>query len=110
MFNTYNNTGIMLVFKKSNSWMTNVLSVNHTKSKPQLMKKAGFAFKFSSFGWPIRKPLMKKTHNIIHQTICVFATDITIKIVQEIKLKSAWPRTVHFVNCIFPCLPKLNEV
>lgn len=49
-FNTHDNTGIMLVFKKSKSWMTDVLSVNHTKSKPQLMKKDGFAFKFSYFG------------------------------------------------------------
>lgn len=69
--------------------MTDVLSVNHTKSKPQLMKKAGFAFKFSYFGWLIRKPLMKKTYNIIHQIICLFATEVAIKTVQEIKLKPA---------------------
>lgn len=108
-FNTYDNTGIMLVFKKSKSWMTNVLSVNRTKSKPQLMKKAGFAFKLSHFGWLIRKFLVKKPHNIIHQIICLFATEVAIKTVQEIKLKPAWLHTVHLVDYIPPCLPKLNE-
>lgn len=107
-FNTYDNTGIMLVFQKSKSWMTDVLSVNHTKSKSQLMKKAVFAFKFSHFGWLIRKLLMKKNYNIIHQIICLFATEVAIKTVQEIKLKAAWLHTVHFVDCIPLHLPKLS--
>lgn len=52
---------------------------------------------------------MEKTHNIIHRIICLFATKVAIKTVQEIKLKPAWLHTVHFVDCIPPCFPKLNE-
>lgn len=89
--------------------MTDVLSVNHTKSKPQFIKKARFAFKFSYIGWLIRKPLMKKkTHNIIHQITCLFATKTAINTIQEIKLKPPWLRAFHFVDCIPPCFPKLN--
>lgn len=43
---------------------------------------------------------MKKNYNIIHQIICLFATEVAIKTVQEIKLKAAWLHTVHFVDCI----------
>lgn len=54
MFNTHDNTGIVLVFKKlskqSKSWVRDALSVSYIKSKPQLVKKARFTFKFSYFG------------------------------------------------------------
>lgn len=52
-FHTHDNAGIMSVFKppskRSVLGVRDVLSVSYIKTKPQLIKRAGFPFKFSYF-------------------------------------------------------------